>query len=232
MCNPYIIRFGQSHLARHEVEKKDILEVGAVDINGSLRPFIEQQGPASYRGVDLVMGPCVDEICNICDLSTRYGKERFDAVICTEVIEHVRDWRNAVSNLKNVLRPDGVLLLSTRSIGFPYHGYPFDFWRFEVEDMQAIFSDMSIQANQKDPKEPGVLVKVVKGKAFVENRLGNHELYSMIKNRRCRDVSGFDICRFRTCNWRNGLRPFLSHISPPSVRKAIRKVVPRRAENC
>ena len=107
-------------------------------------------------------------------------------MICTEVLEHVRNWRVVMSNLKQLLAADGVLLLTTRSFGFPYHAFPYDFWRYEVDDMRVIFSDLMVEDTASDPGKPGVFVKARRPQQFVENDLDGYELYSMVKRRRCR----------------------------------------------
>jgi hypothetical protein len=52
-----------------------------------------------------------------------------------------------------------VLILTTRSPGFPYHAYPEDHWRFSREAMSKILATLDMWGTvQDDPEEYGVLV--------------------------------------------------------------------------
>jgi len=51
--------------------------------------------------------------------------------------------------MKAVLKPGGFIYITTRSRGFPYHAYPHDYWRYEIEDMEKIFGDFEIIALEK-----------------------------------------------------------------------------------
>ena len=99
-----------------------------------------------------------------------------------------RDWPTVMSNLKGILRPGGLLLLTTRSKGFKYHAYPYDFWRYEPADLRAMFSDLEIVTIEQDTDAPGVFMLASRPEAFAEQR-SPIRLYSMITGRRERSVS-------------------------------------------
>lgn len=189
MCNQACIDFGRDYLKEADVKGKSVIEVGSLNVNGSLRPIVEALQPASYVGVDIQMGPGVDQICNVLNLLDYFGHERFDLLISTELLEHVKDWQKAISNLKNVLKPHGVLLITTRSKGFRYHEFPYDFWRYEKSDMKAIFSDFIIEVIKKDHLKPGIFVKARKPLDYNEKDLRDYELYSIIKKKRIRSIN-------------------------------------------
>lgn len=189
MANVSCIVFAVINVSREEVKEKRIIEVGSYDVAGSLRPIIESWKPAEYIGIDLEMGPGVDIVLKAEDITREFGKESFNMVISTEVLEHVRDWREVISNIKNVCKPHGIMLISTRSFGYGYHAYPYDFWRYELEDMKEIFSDCEILALEKDPQSPGVFIKAKKPGGFVERDLSDYELYSIVLGKRCKEVT-------------------------------------------
>ena len=229
MCDQSCIDFANKILKSEDVRGKSVIEVGSYDINGSLRTMVEALEPLSYKGVDISMGPGVDEVCNAEDLLGHYGPEKFDLLICTEVVEHVKNWRPVISNLKNVLKPDGLLLLTTRSKGFPYHSAPADYWRYQVCDMEVIFADFTIEVLEKDPDQPGVFIKARKPKKFQEKELADYPLYSIVKHKRIVEIEDEDI------NWIDrywnemelAIRRRLSGLLPQSTKKFIKKNILR-----
>lgn len=80
------------------------------------------------------------------------------------------------------------IYITTRSRGFPYHGYPYDYWRYEIYDMKKIFSDFEIIVLRKDHSDPGVFLKARKPENYVPADLSEIALYSMILGRRTRSI--------------------------------------------
>lgn len=189
MCNVTVIEFFIENVEREEFEGKRILEVGSKYVNGSVRPLIERfLSPKEYIGVDIEPGKFVDLILPAERLVEYFGPESFDVIIATELLEHVQDWRLVVRNFKEVLKCGGYIYVTTRSYGFPLHAYPYDFWRYEIEDMRRIFSDFEILKLVKDHEAPGILLKARKPLNYSPNELQDIALYSMILGRRTASI--------------------------------------------
>ncbi len=171
-----------ANLAKNNLEEfnnKAIIEVGSKEFNGSVRPVVTNFGnPSSYIGVDVSSGKYVDMIVPAEKLVEKFGENAFDVVISTEMLEHAFDWKTVIDNLKRILKPNGTIFITTRSFGFPYHGYPFDFWRYEPEDMKRIFADFKIQYLHYDAETIGVRLKAKKPCNWRPSEL-NYELYSI-----------------------------------------------------
>lgn len=176
------MEFCTRYLTKDEVIEKSILEVGSYNVNGSWKPIILEHNPSKYIGVDISSGPDVDEICDACSLIKKFGKNSFDIVLSAEMLEHASDWKDTIHNIKQVIKPNGIIMLSTRSYGFPYHGCPQDFSRFEAIDMIHIFSDFIIKAIIPDYVTPGIFVKAIKPKEFKEIDLSNYTVHLVNKD--------------------------------------------------
>jgi len=133
---PNILGFVNEVITPEHVTGKDVLEAGALDVNGSARSIVEALNPKSYLGTDMLAGPGVDQVCLAEDLTPLSA----DLVICTEMLEHARYWRSAMLGMTLATRPGGYLLITTPAPGFPFHPYPDDFWRFTPEMMAEILT--------------------------------------------------------------------------------------------
>lgn len=156
---PDILEWGHAIITAADVRGKWVLEVGSNDVNGSLRPHIEAFKPRGYVGVDMLEGGRVDRLLRAEELLAHFGPAYAGLVVSTEMLEHAEAWQECIWNMMVVTRPLGVLVLTTRSPGFPYHGYPGDWWRFTVADMEAVFANWDIEDVRPDPGTPGVFVR-------------------------------------------------------------------------
>jgi SAM-dependent methyltransferase len=153
----------QCVLLRDEVFEKDVAEVGARDVNGSIQNHVFSLQPGLFTGIDIQRGPRVNKICDAKDLPSC---GRFDAVLCAECLDHCEDWKSAVTGMITALNPGGIWMLTTRSPGFPYHRHPEDYWRFTIQDMTVIAAALGMEVIQlihdPDPRTPGVFIKARK----------------------------------------------------------------------
>lgn len=101
----------------HHFEQAKVLEVGSLDINGSVRELFTD---CDYTGVDLQLGPGVDLACpgHLLELPTG----SFDTVISAECFEHNPFWRETFANMLRMTRPGGLVLLSCATTGRKEHG--------------------------------------------------------------------------------------------------------------
>lgn len=145
-------------LTHDVVRGRRVLEVGAYDVNGSIRPWVEAMRPAWYVGTDRRAGPRVDVVTPAENLTEHFAQFSFDIVVCLETLEHIKRWRAALSKMFAVLRYDGLLVLTTRSEGFPRHEHPDDYWRFDHREFGWLNRFGQIVALEDDPEAPGMFL--------------------------------------------------------------------------
>lgn len=177
-----VIEFLKRSYSKFDLKARSILEVGSFNVNGSPRDAIGEGKIKSYTGVDMSSGPGVDVVCDASKIMDTFGVHAFDTVISTEMLEHARDWKTPVSQMKKVLCPGGLLLVTTRSPGFPYHPYPEDNWRYTKDHFKKIFSDMCIIDLENDPEAPGVFLSAIKPTPFFEIDLSEIEVIPMVND--------------------------------------------------
>lgn len=138
------MEFVQRVLTAERVRGVDVLEVGSYDVNGSVRPYLEFLRPRRYLGVDAEPGPSVDRVVDCEKLSVEIAG-KWDVVVSTEMLEHVRDWQTCMEQLVEMVKPGGLLVITTRSPGFGWHPFPEDHWRFTVDEMDDILTAIQLE---------------------------------------------------------------------------------------
>lgn len=129
-------------------------------------------------------GKFVDVVLDAERLVNHFAANVFDVVICCEMVEYVENWQLIFANLKRVLKPTGLMLLTTVMPGFPFHEFPSDYWRYERSDMNKIFSDFQVLTIETDSDIHGIYVKALKPEIWQPNNLDGIQLYSMERERK------------------------------------------------
>lgn len=161
---PAVLEFA-SDVAAHLPLVEPLVELGA-------RAAAGQEGIADLRtlfgakehiGCDIQEGPGVDRIEDVHHLT--FADDSVGTVICLETLEHVTDPIRAVQEMHRVLRPGGVLAISSLMF-FPIHAHPWDFWRFTPEGFEMLlrpFESSLVVAQGWDLMPEGVFGIGVKG---------------------------------------------------------------------
>lgn len=187
MCDRNRLDFGIKNLGDADIKGKRVLEVGSCDVNGSLRAGVIEHGPSEYIGIDIAFGPGVDAVCSSDDILKKFGEESFDVVLSTCALEHIANWKLAISNMKRACRHGGIILLIVPS-EWPWHNYPYDFWRYSHEDIKVIFSDFEILVIEEaqsfhGPARIGNLVYVKMRKpaidTYAERDISSYKLFNI-----------------------------------------------------
>jgi SAM-dependent methyltransferase len=135
--NPYAYHIRRLPSALRELADDLSLSDGArvLDYGCADMPYRDFFGPGiEYVGADLP-GNHQAKVILKADGTLPLTDESFDAVLSTQVLEHVQDPRVYLRECRRVLRPGGRLLLSTHGI-FPYHPDPVDLWRWTGEGLR------------------------------------------------------------------------------------------------
>ena len=115
-----------------DTNKKNIIDFGSLDFNGSLKPIFEN---ANYIGIDQEKGPNVDFVCG--NDNVPFKDNYFDVVLSSSCLEHDECFWMSFLEMCRILKPGGYIYINTPSSGY-YHGYPIDCWRFYQDSYKAL----------------------------------------------------------------------------------------------
>lgn len=163
----------ESYWIREELQKtsdiKNVIDIGAstLEFRTIKKPYIEENifNPLKDRGVEIIHLDMkdqegVDISCDISDKSFSI-KQKFDLVICTNVLEHIDDLDISIINISNLVNDNGYLLVTVPFI-YPYHPDPIDTMsRFGVNDLKILFKNFdNISAKTIDIESQAIFYRI------------------------------------------------------------------------
>jgi hypothetical protein len=115
-CATFVAEAIERHDRLHGPFRR-VLEIGSRNVNGSVRSLF---GPCDYVGIDLDVGEGVDFQH---DATTPWPDwlADFDAIVCTNVLEHVLSWTAIVNNAAKAMPRGGWFIVTAPGPDFPPH---------------------------------------------------------------------------------------------------------------
>lgn len=91
-----------------------------------------------------------------------YGGNSFDYVMADQVLEHVRKPWIGVEEVRRVLKPGGIAVLTTCLMN-EVHGIPEDYWRFTPDGLKVLCENFSKIAQCDGMGDLGLVIECLKG---------------------------------------------------------------------
>jgi SAM-dependent methyltransferase len=111
-----------------------------MDVGAKHAPYRDKVPATHYLTLDIRPESGADIVGDLHDVPRDAAS--LDTIIATEVLEHCYDPDRAVAEIRRLLRPGGVCVLSTRFI-HPFHADPHDYYRFTHEGLAHLFREFS-----------------------------------------------------------------------------------------
>lgn len=117
-----------------------LLDIAPQDHPGA-RPFFSPAIQIETLDIDPASG--ATHIADLCNCVDTVGADRYDFIVCTEVLEHTRQPFDAVNSIFSMLKPGGLAFVTT-PFNFRIHGPLPDCWRFTEHGLRELFSRFEI----------------------------------------------------------------------------------------
>ncbi|MCG9969087.1 class I SAM-dependent methyltransferase [Pelotomaculum terephthalicicum JT] len=143
---PKMKDIGRWHVTRFVKTVSEILPYGTIILDAGAGECAYKKffSHCKYISVDLAVGEekwnyhNLDYIAPLDDLP--FDDSSFEAILCTQVLEHLERPGEAVKELYRVLKPSGKLFL-TAPMAHKEHQVPYDFYRFTSFGLESICKD-------------------------------------------------------------------------------------------
>lgn len=119
----------------------------------------------SYTAMDSFSAPGIDVVADV--MNPPLTDASYDTVLCTQVLEHVKEPWVVVEHIARVLRSGGTAIVTTPFM-YPYHPDPADYFRYTTAGLAYLFerTGMTVEVSQGYCGLFGVLSETIKQKYF------------------------------------------------------------------
>lgn len=130
-------KFVENYLDKSK--KLKILDIGSFDLNGSYKELFDSIN-WKYYGADIEEGPNVDIILKG-EYDLGIDEESFDVVVSGQCLEHVKDVKLWIEQIKKVVKPGGIVCIIA-PWKWPEHKHPVDCWRILPDGMTFLLKEV------------------------------------------------------------------------------------------
>lgn len=202
-----ILEFVQ-RVARETVPGARVLDIGAGDA-----PYAELFEHVDYVTLDWEHSPHEGAQRTTVSASADdlpFAAGEFDAVLLTQVLEHVRRPDVVLAEVARVLRPGGQLY-ATVPFAWELHEEPHDYWRFSPYALRALAEDAGLEVESVEPRSDS-LTTLAQLMVNVSWTL-NHQAAGQSERRSAQLASAADALR--------ELAPAVATLAPLDQRRAL-----------
>jgi len=127
-----IERFVISVAEEYDEEGKKILDIGAGN-----SPYKKYFSKIDYSAQDIKQNKNIDYINDLNNGLIAIDNASFDYILCTQVIEHLKEPLKVFQEFYRILKPKGKVFLTTNFI-YQYHSSPDDYYRFTESGLKYL----------------------------------------------------------------------------------------------
>lgn len=147
--------FSKYFLNQQIKHKANQFEGLIVDLGCGFGPYKNYFNNAQYLGLDYpttTPSEGLEEIDAFMDLTCLgLTNSCLDGALCTQVLEHISEPTQAVSEIARVLKPGGKLFLSVPFF-YPLHDEPYDYFRYTPHGLKKLLSKAGLKVTKIIPQ--------------------------------------------------------------------------------